>query len=531
MNGYLWLRSWAGGVFFSVPLLFQPETCEVCGNGDVDFCCPWALSEAGVIVVVTALPQADFLPAAPGYSWAVSPQPRNSPLAGRQAAREGRTLSRRRLMGALPLFSHAGFREQSEGEGDNGLCNYGCTTNETIPIDLVLNLRECSRAVRSFVSGFCCSAQCLSHLWCSTSEWIQFFKEAGIPPGPAVNYAVMFVDNRIQKSMLLDLNKEIMNELGVTVVGDIIAILKHAKVVHRQDMCKAATESVPCSPSPLPGEIRRGASSAASRMITNSLNRDSPPGTPPRRPDTSTSKISVTVSNKMAAKSAKAAAALARQEEESLTGPTKRRRVTAEMEGKYIINMPKGTTARTRKILEQQQAAKGLHRTSVFDRLGAETKADTTMGNKPTGVFSRLGATPETDEDLAWDSDNDSSSSVLQYAGVLKKLGRAPAKASPQPALTVKAKATSSVATAAAPTLRRLAFSSRPGLERKPESLSKVSIVQRLGKAALVPEAQDSQVTSTKSPTVRCVLPDPPAPPASQRPPRRRRWRRACRDC
>ncbi|XP_047650300.1 uncharacterized protein C19orf47 homolog isoform X3 [Phacochoerus africanus] len=365
----------------------------------------------------------------------------------------------------------------------------------------------------------------------ATSEWIQFFKEAGIPPGPAVNYAVMFVDNRIQKSMLLDLNKEIMNELGVTVVGDIIAILKHAKVVHRQDMCKAATESVPCGPNPLPGETRRGTSSAASRMITNSLNRDSPPGTPPRRPDTSTSKISVTVPNKMAAKSAKAAAAaLARREEESLAVPTKRRRVTAEMEGKYIINMPKGTTPRTRKILEQQQAAKGLHRTSVFDRLGAETKADTTTGNKPTGVFSRLGATPEMDEDLAWDSDNDSSSSVLQYAGVLKKLGRAPAKASPQPTLTVKAKATSSAPTAATPTLRRLALSSRPGLERKPEPLSKVSVIQRLGKTALVPEAQDSQVTSTKSPTLRCVLPGAPAPPASQRPPRRR-WRRACRDC
>lgn len=51
--------------------------------------------------------------------------------------------------------------------------------------------------------------------------------------------------------------------------------------------------------------------------------------------------------------------ALARREEESLSVPTKRRRVTAEMEGKYIINMPKGTTPRTRKILEQQQAAKG----------------------------------------------------------------------------------------------------------------------------------------------------------------------------
>uniref|UniRef100_A0A8B9Z793 Uncharacterized protein n=1 Tax=Buteo japonicus TaxID=224669 RepID=A0A8B9Z793_9AVES len=76
----------------------------------------------------------------------------------------------------------------------------------------------------------------------ATSEWIQFFKEAGIPPGPAVNYAVMFVDNRIQKNMLMDLNKEIMNELGITVVGDIIAILKHAKIVYRQVWCTNCLE-------------------------------------------------------------------------------------------------------------------------------------------------------------------------------------------------------------------------------------------------------------------------------------------------
>lgn len=37
----------------------------------------------------------------------------------------------------------------------------------------------------------------------------------------------------------------------------------------------------------------------------------------------------------------------------------KRRRVTAEMEGKYIINMPKGTTPRTRRILAQQAKKKG----------------------------------------------------------------------------------------------------------------------------------------------------------------------------
>lgn len=32
--------------------------------------------------------------------------------------------------------------------------------------------------------------------------------------------------------MLLDFNKEIMNELGVIVVGDIIVIFKYVKVVY-----------------------------------------------------------------------------------------------------------------------------------------------------------------------------------------------------------------------------------------------------------------------------------------------------------
>ncbi|XP_068935434.1 uncharacterized protein C19orf47 homolog isoform X2 [Petaurus breviceps papuanus] len=372
----------------------------------------------------------------------------------------------------------------------------------------------------------------------ATSEWIQFFKEAGIPPGPAVNYAVMFVDNRIQKNMLLDLNKEIMNELGVTVVGDIIAILKHAKVVYRQDVCKAAAESLASSPSHLQAELRRSATSAlqsfegvksgspssglplpcspgfdgpspacesrfpsvtspaASRMIANSLSRDSPPSTPARRPDASASKISVTVSNKMAAKHAKAAA-LDQLEEENADVPVKRRRrVTAEMEGKYIITMPKGTTPRTRKILEQQ-AAKGVQRTSVFDRLGAETKADTTTGNKPTGVFSRLGDALETDEERAGDSDDDNS--VLQYAGVLKRMGKPFTKDSSPLGVTVKAKATSSEPQLVPATLRRLGSSRGPSAERKPEALPKVSVIQRLGKAAIPPEAQDSQVTSTKS--------------------------------
>ncbi|XP_029427386.1 uncharacterized protein C19orf47 homolog [Rhinatrema bivittatum] len=330
----------------------------------------------------------------------------------------------------------------------------------------------------------------------ATSEWIHFFKEAGIPPGPAVNYAVMFVDNRIQKNMLMDLNKEIMNELGITVVGDIIAILKHAKVVHRQDMCKAITESVSSVQSTLQSELRRNANSPATRMIANSLSRDSPPSTPVRRPDTSTSKISVTVSNKMAVKNAQAA--LDEVSDESSAVPVKRRRVTAEMEGKYIINMPKGTTPRTKKILEQQ-AAKGIQRTSVFDRLGAETKVDTTTGNKPTGVFSRLGDAME-EEDKALESDDDSS--VLQYAGVLKRITKPPGKETAKSGITIKAKATSTKPRLAVSTIKLLGSkTAAAGLTKSTKAASgaKVSITQRLGKSPLPLVAQDSKVTSSRS--------------------------------
>ncbi|XP_058051344.1 uncharacterized protein C19orf47 homolog isoform X2 [Ahaetulla prasina] len=336
----------------------------------------------------------------------------------------------------------------------------------------------------------------------ATSEWIQFFKEAGIPPGPAVNYAVTFVDNRIQKNMLMDLNKEIMNELGITIVGDIIAILKHAKVVYRQEMCKAATESVASSQTALQSELRRNANTAATRMIANSLSRDSPPSTPVRRPDTSASKISITVSNKMAGKSTKAAICAPRAENPTI--PVKRRRVTAEMEGKYIVHMPKGTTPRTKKILEQQQAAKGLQRTSVFDRLGAETGGETAIGNKPTGVFSRLG---DMQEDKAADSDDDSS--VLQYAGVLKRPSQP--KEICKVGVAIKAKATSSearqvAADAVSTVIQRRGSKSAAGsaapAKEEMQGLSPApgSVAKRLGKRSLkVLEAQDSSVTSSRS--------------------------------
>ncbi|XP_029303003.1 LOW QUALITY PROTEIN: uncharacterized protein C19orf47 homolog [Cottoperca gobio] len=345
----------------------------------------------------------------------------------------------------------------------------------------------------------------------ATSEWIQFFKDAGIPVGLAVTYAVSFVDNRIHKNMLMDLSKDIMMDLGITVIGDIIGILKHAKQVHRQDMCKMATEAISSGLTSVKAELRRTANTPATRMIANALSSDSPPATPARRPD---NRLSVTVSNMQANKSGKAVVSQPADEGNSLAA-VKRRRVTAEMEGKYIINMPKGSTPRTRRILAQQ-AKKGLKRTSVFSRLGAESKADTTTSNnKPTGVFSRLGRGDEEENvpgpgkmagnmDVEDQDDSDGEGAILQYAGVLKR---------PTPSQKKEP-----VAKPAPTTLRRLGGKFKLPPSDTPTSSSssspndlppaKVSVLQRLGKlpathlsAAVSPtpaDTQDNRVTSTR---------------------------------
>lgn len=77
-----------------------------------------------------------------------------------------------------------------------------------------------------------CKLKCIH--FADTSFWIKFFTECGIPAGEATNYAIIFTDNRIQKDMLIDLTKEYLKDMGITVLGDVIGILKHAKEVHSQ---------------------------------------------------------------------------------------------------------------------------------------------------------------------------------------------------------------------------------------------------------------------------------------------------------
>jgi hypothetical protein len=49
--------------------------------------------------------------------------------------------------------------------------------------------------------------------------WIQFFKDASIPPKFAGIYAAKFTENRIRFDMLGDIDKHLLNEMGINAIG------------------------------------------------------------------------------------------------------------------------------------------------------------------------------------------------------------------------------------------------------------------------------------------------------------------------
>lgn len=76
----------------------------------------------------------------------------------------------------------------------------------------------------------------------AATRWLNFFKDAGIPNGPASEYAIVFSDNRMRMDMLNELQKEILQDLGIKVMGDILAILRHSKKVYAEISRSAAEE-------------------------------------------------------------------------------------------------------------------------------------------------------------------------------------------------------------------------------------------------------------------------------------------------
>ncbi|XP_038072445.1 uncharacterized protein C19orf47-like isoform X2 [Patiria miniata] len=273
------------------------------------------------------------------------------------------------------------------------------------------------------------------------SEWIKFFTAAGIPPGPAAKYAMAFIDNRINKSMLMDLTKEYLKEMGVSVMGDVICILKHAKSAYSQ--YERERPLLEAMPQPEDGKIElKRQTTPGNRMLEHYMRKEG-------MIEEST-KVKVTT-----AMAARLGAVPSTGSKKKLVGvpesveviPVKKaRRVPPEEEGAYVISLPKGSTERTKKILDQKAQVTDT-KSSVFARLGAGS-----AGTSGTQMASAAGqaAAKSTAEGITKQAGSPTVFNrlgVLQYHGVLKSSP----KSSPTPKI-MRGPAASTAKTAAAKT-------------------------------------------------------------------------------
>ncbi|XP_022181905.1 uncharacterized protein C19orf47 [Myzus persicae] len=217
----------------------------------------------------------------------------------------------------------------------------------------------------------------------SKDWWIKFFLDAGIPSFASSKYATIFYENRIQSNMLMDLDKDILKEMGITVVGDIIAILKHAKDVYRE------------------GSYDSYNSNVVESLITkkNEVNE-----TLPQKKKIVTNKVKKIVTKKVKVSSE------SEEDEEALLKIVKKK-IPSQLSNNSIkvVNrkvVPKAkTTIKVKPVIVESDddsppPSELKTKSSVFDRLGVGDVSSTTpnfdSNNSPTdtrksSVFKRLG--------------------------------------------------------------------------------------------------------------------------------------------
>ncbi|KAK3599328.1 hypothetical protein CHS0354_009813 [Potamilus streckersoni] len=281
-----------------------------------------------------------------------------------------------------------------------------------------------------------------THTTSDMPYWIKFFKDAGIPAGVAVQYAIIFSDNRISRDMLLDLNKDYLNDMDITILGDVISILKHAKSAYTQESCDNSPINVSGTKS-----LTLRNTSVANRIIWRILGYNP---TASRLNEPPAPKISRELSARsvISKTDEKTSTAVHRSTMPITEVPVPRKRkVLHENEGPSKIRIASGTTTQTKIILAQKRHQDGT-KTSVFDRLGTKrpepTISVTGLRKKvsmasSTSVFSRLGKASvkraatsivmlddddDDDDDDIDDEFDKNDNKPLEYAGVLKNATR-----------------------------------------------------------------------------------------------------------
>ena len=66
---------------------------------------------------------------------------------------------------------------------------------------------------------------------CNEEQWKSFLADAGIPSAACNNYATTFAENCLTEADLPDLTKDYLQDLGINVIADILAIICHDKTI------------------------------------------------------------------------------------------------------------------------------------------------------------------------------------------------------------------------------------------------------------------------------------------------------------
>lgn len=240
-----------------------------------------------------------------------------------------------------------------------------------------------------------------------SAYWVKFFKGAGFPQDVATKHAVVFSNNRIKPDMLPDLDKPSLKEMGITLMGDMIAILRYAKKVVEETTCErflVDTEDPSTNPKPV---VKKVLPKASVKTVASKIKSDSVVTKKIVKVPTSSVKKSLTTVKKPVSTSSevitdfinqKKQAILKRKldekeydssNEEDWNGTVKKVKSMDSKDNKvgYTIILPKGSTSRSQQILKKSTEQKR----TVFDRLGDSSVTSTTNLAETSPVFNITG--------------------------------------------------------------------------------------------------------------------------------------------
>eukprot|EP00037_Helgoeca_nana_P017613 m.166856 g.166856 ORF g.166856 m.166856 type:complete len:259 (-) comp24067_c0_seq1:408-1184(-) len=232
-------------------------------------------------------------------------------------------------------------------------------------------------------------------------SWLAFFTDAGVPEGHCDSYADVFEDNRITEDMLPELDRDVLQAMGVAVMGDVIRILKHARLMLSQSEKdkvaaqraversavkeKRAAAITPPAKTEASTASRKRKAAAAARPIASVE-----PAEPEGEPDSDTG-VEMKASSHPQHGQGSDKKKLAKFYKDEQGNVKQVRHVPPEHEGAYSIVVGKS----------RAQAASDKATPAIFSRLGGKGSKGSKHTDRPSSgggtrkvpaVFSRLGS-------------------------------------------------------------------------------------------------------------------------------------------